>query len=55
MKGKKEKTGAVRISPEVLKDAKRVCIDLEMNIKDFVDQAVREKVTKEQKKIYARV
>ena len=55
MKDKKVKSGSVRISPDVLKDAKKLCIDLEINIQEFVDAAVREKVTKEQRKIYARI
>lgn len=55
MNVKKEKTGSVRIAPDVLIAAKKICLDKDMKIKDFVNQAVKEKVSKEQRKAYAGV
>lgn len=46
---KKAKTGAVRIDPEVLKDAKVMAIRKDMLIQDYVTEAVREKNHKESK------
>lgn len=53
MKEKKAKTGAVRISPEALKEAKKICLEKEISIKDYVNQAVIDKNKKELKAINA--
>lgn len=42
----KAKSGSVKIDPSVLKDAKAVCVRDDVNIQDFVTEAVKEKVKK---------
>lgn len=44
------KTGAVRIDPNVLKDAKIICINIDVKVQDYVTTAVKEKNEKEGRK-----
>lgn len=42
----KEKSGSVKVDPVVLKEAKVICVRTEVNIKDFVTDAIKEKIKK---------
>jgi hypothetical protein len=42
----KEKTGAIRIDPALLKEVKFVCVRDETNIKDFVADAIKDRLKK---------
>ena len=47
MKAKtKPKTGALRVDPELLKEVKTVCVRDEMAIKDFVSEALKDRLKK---------
>lgn len=42
----KEKSGSVKVDPVVLKEAKVICVRDEVNIKDFVTDAIKDKIKK---------
>jgi hypothetical protein len=42
----KEKTGAIRVDPVLLKEVKLICVRDEVNIKDFVADAIKDRIKK---------
>lgn len=44
---KKKMSGSLRVDPEILKETKKVCADLEVSIGDYASEALKEKNTKE--------